>query len=168
VLKPSVGAGSLDAAAFSLHDDHEQRLAREHAVRLLSVGRTVMIQPYIEGIEDKGETAVIFLGGEFSHAITKGAMLAGQRGLVDGLYFEETISVSEPTEEEVDVARRALAVVPGGPDRLAYSRVDLVPAANGDPLVIELELTEPSLYLGFANGAAERFAHVIARGIRTN
>ena len=31
VLKPAVGAGSVDAARFSLGDEHEAQLARDHA-----------------------------------------------------------------------------------------------------------------------------------------
>jgi glutathione synthase/RimK-type ligase-like ATP-grasp enzyme len=163
VLKPSVGAGSLNAAAFSLHDEHEATLANEHAARLLNSGQTVMVQPYIEAIEVLGEAALIYLGNEFSHAITKSAMLAGERAAAaGGLFLEETIVSREPTQAELDIAQRALDAAPGGPDRLAYARVDLVPDANGNPLLIELELTEPSLYLGYAEGAAQRFADVLA------
>ena len=162
VLKPSVGAGSKDAAAFALHDEHEAGLAREHASRLHAAGTTVMIQPYLDAIEVSGETALMFLGGEFSHAVSKGAMLAGGRGLVDGLYYEETIAPTDPTEAELSLARRALAAVPGGPDRLAYARIDLVPDASGQPLLLELELTEPSLFMTYSPGSADRYASVLA------
>ena len=40
-----------------------------------------------------------------------------------------------------------LAAIPGGPKRLLYARVDLIPGPDGEPLLIELELTEPSLFL---------------------
>jgi glutathione synthase/RimK-type ligase-like ATP-grasp enzyme len=162
VLKPSIGAGSKDVAAFSLHVEHEASLAREHAQRLQSAGTTVMVQPYVEHIEELGETALMFVDGEFSHAVSKGAMLAGKRDLVDGLYFEETIAPTDPTEAELDLGRRALATVPGGPDRLAYARVDLVPDSSGAPLLMELELTEPSLFMKYAPGSPERFARVLS------
>jgi hypothetical protein len=45
--------------------------------------------------------------------------------------------------------------------RLLQARVDLVPDEEG-PVVLEVELTEPSLYLGYAPGAAERLADAIA------
>lgn len=166
VLKPSVGAGSVDAAAFSLHDQHERRLAHEHAATLNAAGQTVMVQPYLDSIEQHGETALIFLGTEFSHAIVKGAMLAGAKEMeAGGLYLEEDVAAREPTTEQLAVARRALAAVPGGPNRLSYARVDLVPDANGDPILMELELTEPSLYLRHGRGAADRFAQVLSRQI---
>ncbi|GAA2163538.1 hypothetical protein [Actinomadura napierensis] len=44
---------------------------------------------------------------------------------------------------------RMLAAVPGGHD-LLYARVDLIPGPDGEPLLIELELTEPALYLEHA------------------
>ncbi len=169
VLKPSVGAGSLGAAAFSLHDVHEARLAREHALRLLAAGQTVMVQPYVAQIEQLGETALIFIGGEFSHAISKSAMLVGDReALEGGLYLEESITRRDPTQAELEVAHRALGAIPGGSDRLAYARVDLVPDSTNKPILMELELTEPSLYLRHADGAAERFARVLAERIAGN
>jgi hypothetical protein len=145
-----------------MHDEHEEALAIEHATRLLTSGRSLMVQPYMSEIEERGETGVIFIGGELSHTIAKGAMLVGERGLADGLYKEEDIVAREVTEAELAIARRALAAVPGGADQLAYARVDLVPGPDGTPLLIELELTEPSLFMGTSPGAAERFAQVIA------
>jgi hypothetical protein len=98
-----------------------------------------------------------------SHAISKGAMLVGEKGLeADGLYKRESIAAREPTRAEVEVARRALSVVPGGADRLAYARVDLVPGSDAEPLVMELELTEPSLFMSTAPGSPDRFAEAIA------
>ena len=163
VLKPSVGAGSIDAARYLLHDEHEHRLAQAHAARLLAAGHTVMVQPYLEAIDIAGEAGLIFLGGAFSHAITKGAMLASSRPTeAGGLYVPESISAREPSNAELELAELALAAVPGGAERLAYARVDLVSDASGSPLIIELELTEPSLFMHAAPGSARRFAEVLA------
>jgi glutathione synthase/RimK-type ligase-like ATP-grasp enzyme len=163
VLKPAVGAGSVDAALFDLGVAHEAGLARAHAERLLATGQTVMVQPYLERIEAQGEAGFMFFGGEFSHAVTKGAMLAGQVEMVAGLYKAEVIKPRIATTAEIDVARSALAAAPIAAEQLAYARVDLVPAADGSPLVIELELTEPSLFLGHAPGSAVRFARHFVR-----
>jgi hypothetical protein len=43
--------------------------------------------------------------------------------------------------------------------------VDLLPGPDG-PVVIELELTEPSLFIGYADGAPERLAAAIAARAR--
>jgi glutathione synthase/RimK-type ligase-like ATP-grasp enzyme len=162
VVKPAVGAGSVDAARFAMHDEHEAQLARDHAARLLAAGHAVMVQPYIDAIERNGETGVIFVGGEYSHAIRKGPMLAGQKQIeAGGLFAEETITSREPTPAELDVARRALGSVPDGPERLLYARVDLVLDAGGNPMLMELELTEPSLFMHASPGSELRFARAI-------
>ena len=124
VLKPAVGAGSLDAAAFSMHDAHEAAVAQAHVARLLATHQTVMVQPYLDAIDEHGETGLIFIGGEFSHAVNKSAMLAHERELIGGLYKEESIEPSIPTAAELESGARALDAVPGGrsPSRLRPRR----------------------------------------------
>jgi hypothetical protein len=39
--------------------------------------------------------------------------------------------------------------------------VDLLPGPDGNPVLVELELTEPSLFLGYAPGAASTLADTI-------
>jgi hypothetical protein len=80
---------------------------------------------------------------------------------VDGLYKLEEITGRTATPEQLAVAERTLAAVPGGRDRLLYARVDLIPGADGAPVLVELELTEPSLFIGYADGAPDRLADAI-------
>ena len=54
-----------------------------------------------------------------------------------------------------------LAALPEAP--LAYARVDLIRDADGAPRLLELELTEPSLFFPFAPGSAARFAEGLLR-----
>ena len=161
VVKPSVGAGSLDTGRYDLSDPSERSLALAHVARLGAAGRTAIVQPYLHAVDTRGETGLLFVGGSYSHAIRKGAMLTGPAEAVDGLFKLEEFSPRRPSAVELDVAARALAAVPGGADRLLYARVDLIPDPSGDPLVVELELTEPSLFLGTADGAAERFGAAV-------
>jgi O-ureido-D-serine cyclo-ligase len=51
-------------------------------------------------------------------------------------------------------------------DELLYARVDLIHDDDGAPRVLELELTEPSLFFGHAPGSADRFARVIVERAR--
>ena len=44
---------------------------------------------------------------------------------------------------------------------LLYARVDLIGADDGTPRVLELELTEPSLFFQHAAGSAARFAAAV-------
>jgi hypothetical protein len=134
--------------------------------RLAAAGRTVMIQPYLEAVDTVGETALMFVGGEFSHAIRKGPMLDGpDLGPAEreaGLYKPEAISAREPSAAERALAEYVLDAMPSRLGGLLYARVDVIPGPDGEPVLIELELTEPSLFLGFAAGAAQRFADAIA------
>lgn len=184
VVKPSVGAGSVDAGAFDLSAGAGRRDAAAHLADLLARGATALVQPYVESVDAHGEVGVVFVGGGPSHAFVKGAMLGGGRpgtpfadsaggetgGPVDPsvLFHVESVSAHTAADVELAAAARAMAAVPGGPDRLLYGRVDLVRSGTlegGGLLVLEMELTEPSLYLGLAPGAAERLADVVARAV---
>jgi hypothetical protein len=132
---------------------------------LHDAGRTVLVQPYLAGVESEGETALIYLDGVFSHAVTKGARLGeGQaHSLVsDEVFVEETIDARHPSPAELTVGEQAITALRARfGDDLLYARIDVVPGPSG-PLVLEVELTEPSLYLSYDECAAQRFAGAIA------
>jgi hypothetical protein len=163
VLKPSISAGSKDTGRYDLADPLHRRLAAELVERLHEAGRSVMLQPYLPAVDTRGETALLYFGGRYSHAIRKGPLLTGPDLGFEGLYKEEQISARSATPAELAIAEAALAQVPGDP---LYARVDLIPGPSGAPLVVELELAEPSLFLGYADGAAERFADAITSALR--
>jgi glutathione synthase/RimK-type ligase-like ATP-grasp enzyme len=156
VVKPSIGAGSVGAARFAAGG----AAAAAHVARLHAAGHVAMIQPYLAEVERRGETAMVFFAGAFSHAIRKSAILIPGAPVFEALAPEQIVPVA-PSEPELALARAALAAVPGrGP--LLYARVDVVPGDDGAPRVLELELCEPSVYLDHAEGAADRFAAAIA------
>jgi hypothetical protein len=153
VVKPAVGAGSRDAARYARGDE---RPAIEHIERLLHAGRSVLLQPYLAQVDRHGETALIYFGGRFSHAVRKGPLL--RRGAAEnpGLFAEEQITPRTPAAQERQIGDRVLAALPF-PTPL-YARVDLLPSPDGEPRLLELELTEPSLFFAQAPGAAARLA----------
>ncbi|MFJ6167462.1 RimK family alpha-L-glutamate ligase [Micromonospora orduensis] len=165
VIKPAVSAGSQDTGRYDLADPEHRDLAVAHVRRLSTAGRTTMVQPYLEAVDTEGETALLFLAGPdglaFSHAIRKGPMLTGPDLGPDGLYKAEEISARTARPDQLAVAERTLATVPGGTRQLLYARVDLIPGPDGDPVLVELELTEPSLFIGYADGAPGRLATAI-------
>ena len=156
VVKPSVGAGSRDAARYRRA---ERDRAGAHVARLLADGRSVMLQPYLGRVDQRGETAVIYIGGRYSHAIRKGPLLRLDEGLVQGLFAPEHITPREPDEAELAVADAAFRAC--GPDKPLYARIDLVHDDHGKPVVLELELTEPSLFFLHAPDAAGRYADAL-------
>ncbi len=149
VVKPSVGAGSRGVGRFTAE---RHAAAYDHAAGLHAAGRTALVQPYLDGVDTAGETALVYLDGRFSHAVRKGPMLqadAAHDVAGAALYIEENITAREPQPAERAVGDAVLAAVRDrfGAD-LLYTRVDLLPTADG-PVVVELELTEPSLFLGY-------------------
>lgn len=167
VVKPSVGAGSRGAGRFS---PATAAAATAHAADLHAAGRTVLVQPFLHGVDTAGETALLYAGGRFSHAIRKGPMLTADTAHpVSGasLFVAENITPREPGDDELAVGARALAHVRErfGHDPL-YARVDLLPT-DGGPVVTELELVEPSWFLGYDERSADRFAAAVSDAIVT-
>ena len=164
IVKPAVSAGSNDTARYRAG---ERDTALAHVARLQAERRVAMVQPYQRGVDEQGETALLYFDGRFSHAIRKGAIFAGGPQMVGGLFAREDIRPRQASAAERDVGDAALRagtdVLPADCAPLLYARVDLVPLADGRPGVLELELCEPSLFVAHADGAGERFAAAIAR-----
>ena len=172
VVKPAVSAGSKDTNRYvaGVHDE----VARDHVADLLGRGKTVMLQPYLHQVDTFGETALLHFAGQYSHAIRKGPLLEVGMPLVEGAYKEETVEPREPGGAEHAVATAVLAAMPHtsartAGDDLLYARVDVVPDASGAPVLLELELTEPSMFLVHDGDggalAAGRFADAIVASL---
>ncbi len=159
VVKPAIGAGSRDAQRYGRD---EAAMAHVHAQRLLDAGRSVLLQPYLARVDEHGETALIFFDGVFSHAIRKGPLLRRGEGATRALFAAEHITARVATDEELRLARQTLAAIRFA-QPLLYARVDLIHDTDGTPRVLELELTEPSLFFAHAAGSAERFAAAILK-----
>jgi glutathione synthase/RimK-type ligase-like ATP-grasp enzyme len=159
VVKPCVGAGSRDANRYGAHD-HDAALA--HVKKLHAEGRDVVLQPYVDSVDELGERALIFIDGEYSHAMTKGAMLNVDQ-LDRGQLFRNlqmTPATGEP--DAISFAESVLAAK--GFSHLLYARVDLV-KMDDTWAIMELELVEPSLFLSFCEGAATRLAEATAKRV---
>jgi O-ureido-D-serine cyclo-ligase len=156
VVKPAIGAGSRDAQR---HRGTDTAAIEAHVRRLIDVGRSALLQPYLGRVDEQGETALIYFAGRFSHAIRKGALLRTGEGPTDQLFAAETIAPREPSAEELRVGEQTLGAMPFG--TLLYARVDLIRDSHDTPCVLELELTEPSVFLLHDQGSAERFAAAI-------
>lgn len=143
IIKPVV-----DLSAMNL-----VRVPMDMAGRMLeNFDRPVLMQPYLDSIEGAGELSLVFVAGEYSHSLRKVPARGDFR--VQPIYGG-THTPAEPTADERRIAERAVALAPGDP---MYSRVDIVADGEGNPLVIELELIEPSLYLDVHPPAAVRLA----------
>lgn len=165
VIKPTIGAGSRDAARYR-REDVERALT--HLTRLVTTERrSALLQPYLKSVEEAGETALVYFGGQPSHAFRKGPLLRLDAGLVEGLFAVEDIRGREAAADERALAAAAYAAIPF--DAPLYARIDMIRDDRGQPVVLELEMTEPSVYMLHAPGSADRFAAaLLARlGVKT-
>jgi len=156
VVKPTVGAGSK--GAILIRDDAGAAL--RHVSSLHAAGKVAMIQPYLDKVDSAGETALVYVNGKFSHAARKAPILSRSMAWSTGLYADEEIMAATATAAERALADAVVTALPSlveGGRAIAYARVDLLPTSTG-PVVLELELTEPSLFLTVDAAAPARAA----------
>ena len=144
VVKPAVSASAYRTLRLAPGDPLEG--APEGAA---------MIQPYLPSVETEGETSLVYLAGAFSHAIRKVARPGDFRVQPE---WGGVISAVEPAPDERAAAAAVLAAIP---EPLLYARIDLVRDEAGRPRLMEAELIEPDLYLGFDPEAPARFARAV-------
>jgi hypothetical protein len=161
VVKPAQSAGSRDTGRFAVPEDLGRGVAL--ASRIHAEGKVVMAQPYLASVDTRGETALMYFGGAYSHAIRKGQILEVGGEPIDGQSgATPEITAREPTHAERRLGDAVMAWLVRRLGRpLAYARVDVVEDDDGHPVVIELELTEPQLYLMYAEESAARLARTV-------
>ena len=147
VVKPAISAGGRRSARFDAGGD----AARELVAEITGAGETAMVQPLLSGV--RRELARLPRRRLLALSEPPGGASRGPRREV--LYLEEELGPYEATAAERQVAEAALAC--SFPHRRCMRRVDLLGG-----LVLELELVEPSLYLAYCEGAADRLAAAVA------
>ena len=152
IVKPAVSAGAVGVARFASD-------SAEAVAHLTTILRTAdaLVQPFQPEVA-AGERSLIHLGGVFSHAVRK-TPAAGEFRVQE--QFGGINRPHSPSGAELAAAAAALATVPGGSDVLTYARIDLV-GSEDRPLIMELELIEPELFLPSAPGSAQRLARALA------
>jgi glutathione synthase/RimK-type ligase-like ATP-grasp enzyme len=161
VVKPTVSAGSQDTMRFRTSDLDSHDRAQDLMTRIISRGKTAMVQPYLAAVDEIGETALLFIGGEYSHAIRKGPLLVpnveGEKE--HGLFLKEDISPREPKPEQRELAAAVMDYVSQRFGVPLYARVDLLDDSEDKPVILELELVEPSMFFATAPESAARLVH---------
>ena len=164
VVKPSISGGGRLTARYGAEERAE---AEAHVRALQSVGQTAMVQDYISSVDTEGELSTIFVAGAFSHAVRKGPLLERGAGILDSPWEHDTSwGLATPTAAQLDIAQATVQAVERRLGQsMTYARVDLVDAPTGDPLVLEVELIDPSLSLTLHPNAATDLASAVARGL---
>jgi hypothetical protein len=162
VVKPAVSVGAQDTLVLRAG---EAGRAAALVASIHASGRVAMVQPHVASVDERGERGLFFFGGAFSHAIGKGAVLEPGADVQHDLGMRQEAWPADATAAELELAERSVTWLG---ERFgtapAYARVDLVLGEDGEPQVLELELTEPCLFFRHApDGAEERFAEVLTR-----
>ncbi|TFI57391.1 transporter [Sphingomonas parva] len=143
VAKPQVSAGAWQTIRWSPGDPLDG-----------GPQGPAMVQPYLAEIETAGEVSLLFFGGRFSHAIAKRPQPGDFRVQPE---YDGVITRHLPRDDEMAAAASVLGAID---ERLLYARIDLVRGAGG-PLLIEIELIEPDLYLGYDPAGGAPFAAAV-------
>lgn len=150
VVKPAISASAhntrlMDGASWSAADE---------VVRIMK--GPFLMQQFIPEIQDQGEISFVYIDGEFSHAALKRPAAGDFRVQKE---HGGSAELFHPSAELLGQANQIAAAVPQVRESL-YCRIDVI-ARDSKLVLMELELIEPELFLGLAEGAAERFADAI-------
>ncbi len=165
VVKPNISAGARDTGRFASLSAAVELIERIHAS-----GRIALVQPYLPAVDERGETSVVFIGGEVSHVLTKRAVLRregvapvaeGKLRVAAAMLEEDLVAPGAADEEQMSLAGDVHDEISDRFGTPLYARVDLIRDGAGEPSVSEVELIEPRLYLGFADGSARRLADAV-------
>jgi glutathione synthase/RimK-type ligase-like ATP-grasp enzyme len=152
VLKPVVSAGARRTRMVgpdSLADG-------QHFLAEQLTQRAMMVQPYVPEVSTVGELSLLYFNGRFSHAVRKIPATGDFRVQTEhGGRVESVV----PTTVELVAGQRVLDAM--GEETL-YARVDVLPTEDGAHRLLELEVTEPSMFLTWNVDAPARFARAIA------
>lgn len=155
VVKPVVDLGARNLIRVRTGDDESQAALTGTLER-----HGAMVQPFLPSLGQQGELSLIYIDGNFTHAVRKRPAPGDFR--VQSIWGG-TVEPAEPSPEHLEIAKRALAQVEPTP---LYARIDLVDDLNGRPCLIELELIEPNLYLSTHPPAIATLADVVVARLR--
>ena len=159
IIKPVVSAGSNNTARHR----NDAVAARAQLDHILSYGGVAMVQPYSPTIDAIGETGLVYLGGKFSHAFGKDAVFGEAEQVYNGVHVQEVITARMANADERTLGDAVMKFLSNKFEVAPlYARIDMVTNIDGVPEIMEVELTEPSLYLHLDAGSPERAATALA------
>ena len=151
VVKPVVSASAFQT--YLLTPDKISEF--QPRIDQLMNSRTLLIQEYIPEITTHGEWSLMFFGGDYSHTVRKLPKAGDFR--VQAEHGGEHVS-DIPPASVMELAQKAVRHLAA--DTL-YARIDIV-EAQSKPLLMEVELIDPELYLTEDRASVQRFAAALA------
>lgn len=151
VVKPVISASAYRTWRVSTAEADQHQGALDEVL----ADRDVMVQEFIPEVTAQGEISFVFLGGEHSHTVLKRPKAGDFRVQED---YGGSREIWSPPAALVEQAR---AAVDGVGEPVVFARVDGIDV-GGRLVLMELELIDPVLFLGFDEQAPRRFAEAIA------
>ena len=121
-------------------------------------GQLVLAQPFLSTIGETGERSVVFVGDTYSHCVHRARK--GEWSGGPGFHFTRM----DATGEELGIVGR---VLDAWPTRYHVSRFDFIDDGDGNPLISEVEMINPSLYLK-VDGIDTRFMPLLRKHVAAN
>ncbi len=154
IIKPAISLNGEDTYLCDAQDI--ARIGR--LTESLLSERDVLIQEYIPEVQTFGEISLLFFNKKYSHSVRKTP--AANEFRIHTEYGGSRMPFS-PGQDLIDSAAKILDLVS---ESLLFARVDFIVSTRG-PLLVELELVDPMLYLACDTAAAGRFAENIAESV---
>ena len=148
VLKPTISGAARHTYRLnqSNADKHEEILSN------LLKEEDMIFQEFLNDIVEFGEISLMFMGGEYTHAVRKIAKSGDFRVQDD---HGGTVEIHEASIEDI---KFGLASLEACPYETAYARIDIVKDNHGELSLCELELIEPELWFRNFPPAATKLA----------
>jgi len=153
ILKPAVSGTARHTYRLNKFNISEH----DSILKQLTINESMLMQPFQNEIIEKGEVAMMVLGGKFTHALLKKTK-AGDFRVQDD--FGGTLHEYLPSEDEIIFAEKAVLACSELP---LYARVDILRDNNGNLAIMELEIIEPEMWFRRNPVAADILAEVIKR-----
>ena len=151
-LKPVVGACASNTKRFSISEVTE---AQYWLDELLEMETQMMLQPYIETVETEGEYSAIFFGEKLSHCVQK-IPVTGDYRVQDDFGASDHLIDPEDVSEMLLVAHQTLSVLHRRFEDVLVTRIDFLHMKEGNWVVNEVEMIEPSLFFRHSPEKAPR------------
>ncbi|MBK7969476.1 MAG: hypothetical protein IPP34_15565 [Bacteroidetes bacterium] len=155
ILKPAISGAARHTYLF----DESNVSELESVFKELITNESMLLQEYQYQIMERGEVALMVMGGKFTHAVLKKAKSGDFRVQDD---FGGTVHDYIPDKNMIILAETIVKTCPIIP---AYARVDLIWSDTNELLLSELELIEPELWFRKFPAAADVLAEAIMKFI---
>lgn len=136
VIKPAFGQSGHNVMRYS-PTSIKNEFANQDNIH--QSGGGILIQPFIQEVEQYGELALCFIDGEYSHAVCRMPAIDDWRA---NTQYNVAVSKTEPEQRIIHQAQRFIDTLDEIP---LYARVDGF-VVNRQFMLSELELIEPALF----------------------